>query len=361
MGFYRKKYIHCTLEEINAILKRVKKMCLNIFYREKRADEFFLQNAYIVVKNTQIEVSFKNGSKAKTYLFSLDGEDIRHYKNGGEAFRIMNQYAKVQRYDKPEEIGSARQLLYKNEKFSGKRVKAYEYDLNSAFNYMLLQPIPNIETIKYNTKVKDGEIGFIEKADNTGQYLDITFKPGVFCHYVCDLMESPFKRFVEVWYDKKKNAKTKKDKITAKDILVMCIGQCQNKNPFLRACVVGRCNMYIKSLIDENTIYSNTDCIVSTVRRYDLEENLGTEIGQWKFERNGEMFAWAKEKVNYQWNDEIPVFRGISKGWFKEFNRQNKRKWDILIDDVPASMNLYHFNKEKLKVEKVNTNGKKKN
>mgnify|MGYP003288864496 CR=1 FL=1 len=39
----------------------------------------------------------------------------------------------------------------------------------------------------------------------------------------------------------------------------------QKTNPFWRSIIIHRCNRYVQSLIDENTIYSNTDCIVSAV------------------------------------------------------------------------------------------------
>lgn len=78
----------------------------------------------------------------------------------------------------------------------------------------------------------------------------------------------------------------------------------------------------------------NTDSIISLVKRDDLE--LGSEIGQWSIKHQGE-FAYIGS--TYQWNDEIPGWRGIPKAWFP-------KGFDILKDEAPDRCNPYLFDWE---------------
>lgn len=368
MSFSRHRIKYINLEELEQVLKEVKVKCNHIYFRAKQNKniENFGFSCFIEDGKTELKISYCRGLRPCTYIFKKDCADPKHYVTGLECWRVFNRYAKAQTiqndvpkglipYDKEEglyRVGSAKALLYKNPKYAGKRVTAYSYDLNSAYAMMLKKPIPDIRTLKRNAKIGKNQIGFIERAEGE---LTISFEIGKRCHYVCDLMESPYQKFVDVWYDRKRNAKNKREKSIAKDYLNFPVGftQSQTRNPFLRACIVGRCNLYIKSLMDENTIYSNTDCIVSTVRRPDLEENLGLDVGQWKLEHAGEEFAWADTTINYQWNLEVPAYRGIPKQWFKTFEIINGRPWDILSDTAPTFGNLYKFNKETLDIEEI--------
>lgn len=365
----RKRIKYVNKLEMDNLLALVKEMCVNVYFREKRSDEPFAQNAWVENNLTQVKLSFCKGLKPCTYIFSLNNEENKHTINGFEAYRTTNRYAHIQTiekdapkseapvfndYDGKYHIGSAKPLLWKNPAYAGKRVKAYGYDLNSAYAKMLLEPIPDISTLKKIDVIGENQIGFIERPDGS---LDISFTKGKVCDYVCDLMPSPFGRFVKVWYDRKKKAKDPIEKQKAKDMLNFPIGYTQNTNPFFRACIVGRCNLFMKSLMNKNTIYSNTDSIISLVRRPDLEQNLGIEVGQWKLEHINEDFAWDAEKLNYQWSLDIPAYRGIPKQWFKTFEIKNGKPFDILTDNVPASGNIYKFNAETLTIETINYEG----
>ena len=153
-------------------------------------------------------------------------------------------------------------------------------------------------------------------------------------------IESPFKHFVEQYYAKRKKAKgIEKEKI--KQILNYAVGYIRRKNPFIHSCILSRSRYYIESLIDENTLYSNTDSIVSKERRLDLEKLIGTEIGQFKVEHKG---SFAYTGSGYQWNYESPSIRGRSKEWFKNAYPNG---FDILKDEIPFMANKYEYNKEK--------------
>ena len=135
-------------------------------------------------------------------------------------------------------------------------------------------------------------------------------------------MESPFKKFVNRWYEEKKNAKTKQQKAKAKGMLNYSVGYLQRVNPFLRSTIIYYANKMIKDLVDENTLYCNTDSLVSLVPRNDL--NIGTNIGEFKVEHEGQ---FAFRGFNYQWDNSVS-YRGIPKSWFKP-------GFDILVDNIP--------------------------
>lgn len=348
-----------SLDEINEKLSYIKKCCFIHFSKPVKRNHIGY-NAYIWTGDVRLHVLARFEGKVKEYVFSLCENEKLAPITGGQAFNILSRYVKVQRLEDPNSYGSSSAILYKNPKFNKKRVLAYEYDINSAFARQMLEPIPDTDTLECFTAVKKGQIGFwTDVSPNSGRtLLRACFEEGRICRYVCDLVPSPFHKFVKTWYDKKAKAKTLEDKAKAKAVLNYSIGALQNYNPFIRACIIERSNMYISQFIDENTIYANTDSIVSTVPRPDIEELLGTEIGQFKKEHYGELFAWQDTTVNYQRNYEAPAYRGVPKGWFDNFEKKKKRKFDILKDLAPDDDNTYSLDYYDLEV-KMNY-GKKK-
>ena len=128
----------------------------------------------------------------------------------------------------------------------------------------------------------------------------------------------------------------------------LAVGYLQRVNPILRTFVLSYANERIKSFVDENTLYSNTDSIVSLVQRPDIEEHLSNEIGDWKLEHQGD---FAFKGFCYQWNYNAPSYRGISKAWFKP-------EYDILKDELPKHGNKYYFNKDTVQIEAINEKNK---
>lgn len=231
-------------------------------------------------------------------------------------------------------------ILYMNPKYEGKENKAYGYDMNSAYSFAMLQDMPdtremvNVDAKCYNPGyLKKNQIGF----DDHGNLLEV----GDYALYRFKKIPSPFKHFVEYYFNLKSNAKNPTDRERAKRVLNLAVGYFQRKNPFIRATVVSRANHIIESLMDENTIYCNTDSIVSLKKRPDLE--IGDNIGQWKIDHKG-IFKYIG--MNYQWNKEIPAYRGVPKEWFK-------KGFDILHDPLPVNGNLYELDYETFLIRKV--------
>lgn len=350
MSFIRYRQQFITVEEMNKHLKYVKETFC-IVYRAKRPEEKLLRYAFIEDKEVYFKLTYQKGTKACTYICRKDGQDGEQRIDGGEAFRILSRYYKVPRMDekicgRADNGGlSASPILYYNKKYEGIRQKAWAYDLNSAYSSAMLQDMPDTSVPRHSGIIKEGkEIGFKEvlnpkKPDCT--MLVPQYKG--FSLYVFPLMPSPFKRFIEVWYNKKTDSLPgSAERAKAKGVLNYSVGQLQNVNPFLRATIIGKCNALIESLIDEDTLFCNTDSIVS---RKPLDLKIGTAIGEWKLEHENEEVAYIG--FNYQWNDGSISYRSIPKSWFP-------KNWDILKDKLPVNGNIYKF--ENMKLSYVNEN-----
>lgn len=323
----RKEYV--DQKTINAHLKYCFENRL-IVDHPKFPDESFGNKAFVEDKEVQFRLTYKKGSGACTYIFKKDGNLDHQVTDGGEAFRILNKYYKVPRFTNPSILAmSAIPLLYKNEKYEGTRNNAIGYDLNSAYSYAMLQPMPDTSKPFRQGTIKEGEIGFIEiPARHNPEVMSLVPISKGYSLYIFPLMESPFKRFVENWYNKKLVDKTKHK---AKGVLNYSVGYLQRVNPFLRATIIGYCNNLIESLIDEDTLYCNTDSIVSLSEKTNL--TLGTAIGNWKIEHEG---TFAFKGFNYQWNLDVPHYRGVSRKWFT-------KDWDLLKDSLPTNGNIYEY------------------
>lgn len=319
--------------------------------------------ANLEINAINVSLTYRKDGKTICYCSRMDGADISQHITGMRAYTTMCQnilpwhipnlrniplfeYHKDNRGNIHWAIEPTKQLMYFNPKLNNNRYEdCYGYDLNSAFTTAMMQPIPDTEQEPdLYRSIKKGEIGFL--LDGT-----VVFEPHTFANFIFKEKESPFIKFAEKWYAKKRDAKTKEDKEIAKQTLNFCIGYMHRTNPFIRNCIVQRSNNLILGLTDDDTLYCNTDSIVSRKRRLDLEKNLGKNLGQWKIEHRGE---FAYKDFSYQWNDAIPTYRGISKQWFLNFEKANGRFWDLLVDPIPtAKYNGWIWNEEKFDFDKV--------
>lgn len=159
----------------------------------------------------------------------------------------------------------------------------------------MLKPMPDTskEPI-YGGLVKKGQMGFYALGGVTtkvGEYADIIFP----------LIDSPFKEYIYKNYEKKKNALNKDERNKYKKMLNIPSGLIARKNVFMRNAIIYYSNEYIKSFIDENTVYVNIDSIVSLTPRYDIP--IGNDIGQFKCEHQCDNFKYI-QNGQYQWNKE---------------------------------------------------------
>lgn len=187
---------------------------------------------------------------------------------------------------------------YTNDKYRLKKLKCYSYDINSAYSFAMLKPMPDTDHPKFNTIVGPGEVGFrkntiLVPVVSEGKYADVVFK----------LIESPYKDFVYKYYTLKENEPQESQKRAYyKEILNVTSGLLHRYNIFHRLMVLHYAKMYIQQFIDDNTVYSNVDSIVSIKKRTDLP--ISNNIGEFKAQHTDDIFKYKQVGI-YQWNDEI--------------------------------------------------------
>lgn len=324
--FSKKKIEYVDFKTINKHLKYVYSF-RQLVFREKEPGECFGLKAFIVDRLRYFELSYACAGDPCTYIFDKTSGDTKDHQQitGLQAYSVLCKYATINHVVESKEDApiSARPLLWKNDKYDGKRQDAICYDVNSAYSYAMIQDMPDTSLAPMQKNIEAGEIGFdLDGNRQTEGYSIFVFK----------LRPSPFKKFVEVYYKKKKNAKNKQERRKYKEYLNFCIGFLQNRDPYTRAQIVGLANDRIAALRDENTLYCSTDSIVSLVERPDLK--LGDDIGEWKIEHKGK---FAYKGFSYQWNDDKPSIRGKLKSDFTD-------DFDLLTDDLPVNHNKYIFN-----------------
>lgn len=295
----------------------------------------FRFKAYIEDKLTECSVTYRYGKQVKTYALDKVAGEIRPEPIHGavcysklvvmteKEIPVTVQDSDMNEFGKVVRPFSASPFLWNNEKYDNKRTpNCISYDINSSYAYAMCQLMPDTSKPPMQKHIEDGEIGF----DSDGNILPL----GYFSFYVFKLMESPFKHFATYYYEKKKKTKGFAHQ-RAKDILNLAVGYLQRKNPYLRAAIVGYANERIKSFMDENSIYCNTDSLVSTKERPDLV--LSDKMGDFKIEHKGD---FAMIGMNYQWNNENPKYRGVPSKWFLD-------GYDLIKDGVPQNRNDYEL------------------
>ena len=222
--------------------------------------------------------------------------------------------------------------MYSNDEYARKWLKCYSYDVNSAYSYAMTKPMPNthVEPRRFDF-VGENEIGF---NDDGG----VTVEVGAYAEYIFPLIPSPFTPYVMKYFSKKQNAKTDEERDNWKYFLNIPTGMMHKKNIFIRNAILFWSGEYIKQYKDENTVYCNTDSIVSLVRRTDLP--IGDNLGQFKEEHQNDNFKYIKPCF-YQWNSECH-YSGIARGTITDI--EDTKNWQ---DKLP-----YKYNKETRRIEK---------
>ena len=359
------KYI--SLAEMNGVLKYISEN-KSVYLRKKKDDEYFATSkCWINVESRNMTVLYKDDTgKPKFFAFDLAEGNVHNKINPGLALSTLGKYYKIPEIkelypeiaylcqpadcidDKGRSGMKVEPLLMFNRKFESKRTYAYCYDMNSAYSWAMLQDLPDTsQGLRVNDVVGENEIGFYSyrgeniNGDVTSSY--ILAQPGDYAHFIFPRMKSPFGKFVNIWYNKKVNAKDAEEKLKAKEMLNFCIGCLQNHNPFIRCAIVNYCNNRITDIIAKERkkgndfLYANTDCVTLT-KPIDYV-TIGNDVGQWKIKEG----YFAFRGCNYQWDLEIPTYRGIPKKWFPE-------GWDILKCPLPKSNNNYIFDAERMEI-----------
>lgn len=222
--------------------------------------------------------------------------------------------------------------MYSDDDHKRQWLKCYSYDMNSAYSYAMTKPIPDTsKEPRLNDIVKENEIGFYTNGHATTEI-------GAFAEYIFPLIESPFKAYIYNYYDKKQKAKTEEERNNWKYFLNIPTGMMHKYNIFIRNTILYWCAEHIKKYKDKNTVYCNTDSIVSLVRRTDIP--IGDGLGEFKEEHVNDNFKYIAP-CRYQWNQECH-YSGVVKGTITDI--ENVEHWQ---DNLP-----YKYNKETRRIEK---------
>ena len=367
----RIRYVE-TVEQMNKIIELATSNDLTILIEEDKDYEFtasrlplrrasyvydcdkFTKFTTMYVKEIQLEdgsfdYELVRGEKyACTWIFDKSGEyniAVNPLEIQIEAGKYYKPYEEIDKEDtifhfwSGKVVESARPLVSYNKKFDNTEHYVYCYDLNSAYANVLKDKIIDTYHWRSYDEVGDGEIGF-----NFDNNLTLVHKGEGLAFRVYKLIDSPFKEYINKYYNIKKSAPSgSREKKVAKAYLNYCVGLWQNHNPFLRAYVVNTCNEYISKYIKKYkdiVCMWNTDAIYTTEPIEELE--LGTEIGQWKLEYEG---LFRQKQTAYQKVDKAEVtYRGVSKCLFK-------KDFNLLTDKLPAHDFRYYFDSETCRFE----------
>lgn len=335
--FFNKRIHFLTCKEMSELINKLS-FTHEFIFHEYKSGMPTKRKAYIDDKLVRFTVTIWNNEGKTEYTTRKDEEREEQKITGAEAFRIMSKYYKVPRVEKyfpdicqKRLLGgwSATPIMYANPVYRGEKRYAIGYDLNGAYAAALKKPMPDTSAPPKCGTIGKDEVGFV--VNNEGVLKAIY---NGCSRYIFPLMESPFKSFAENWFQNRLKSTTREEKQKAKQVINLAVGMLQRHNPFLRASVITYCNDYIDSLIDSNTIFANTDCIVSLERRPDIEKNIGIGCGQWKIEHEGE-FAYLSAGA-CQWYGDKVSYKGVSKN-------QIKKGFDILSDEIVARPIDWHF------------------
>lgn len=346
---------YVSAEEMNEILEWTNGRLR--YYRPPTQWDNMGMCVYIDDRRVELRVTCKYLGRVATYILRKDGKETYSTINGGDAYNLLaREYSKETGHKLPhwnEECpGRAQAILAYRQDTNKKRVYAYGYDMTKAYNWGLSQTMPDTSKLVGEKRVvREGEVGFFISEWEVCPYSpriksnDICYSafgadamymadPGTYAQWIFPAVESPFRKFAQRWFDRSRTddqiAKQK-----AKDMVNFAVGYLQRVNPFLRCAVIEHCNRKILELMDEHTIYVNTDSIISTVPRPDLE--IGKEPGLWKLEHENEPFAHVG--FSYQWGfgGAGMHYRAMPQNWFRE-------GYDILKDELPGEEeNIYYY------------------
>ena len=333
----RKKIKHVSIEEYNSIMDKLQNRV--ILFRPPMENELIGLKVFVINKFSKLHLIYDQmKTKGKDIVeIIVDKNDVLNGSTttGMSAYMTLQRYFKTPKlHDKDNAPLNAAGIIESNPRKLNARGYAYGYDINSAFSWGMLQDQPDTTKPLGRGKLEANQIGFVEPGI-------VVLKEGLYCDYRFPLIESPYKKFVEKYYNLKKNAKTVEERQKAKDILNLCIGYLQRNNCFVRVNIIERCNERIRKLINKykkNFLYCNTDSFVSDCRIPELDNDLSDGVGSWKLEKEG---LFVVNESGYQWGLNTPSIRGQAKAWFNE-------GFDITTDKLDRSQELNKYVLDKI-------------
>ena len=279
------------------------------------------------------KLTYSRGGVTCTYVCRKDGTIKPDGISGAATLKSLGHYTKIPRIENKQGYTS-RPFTYINDKYEGiRQYHCYGYDVNKCYRWAMLQPMPDTSVKPRAGTINVGkELGFALDIDED----NFIMKKEGYSNWIFPLIESPFKAFVEHW-------SKEKDKAKSKGVINSLTGQLKYTNYYLRAAIVSYARQRMESLIDENTLYCNTDSIVSLKERLDLPLS-DDKIGYFRKEHDDQSFVYIGSV--YQWDFEKPSWKGVSESRFNE-------KYDLETDEIPDNIMPYDYNYDKKRIVKV--------
>lgn len=313
-----------TIDQAKPVIKYVFNTFMKVMRGMPAPGQKVGNRAYIDQKLSHVYVLFRSAAANTTYKFEfyLDDrkEDELPVAETLTAFQTFGKY-----YNLDKTIGNpwgftVRIMNYANTKH--KRVwhkNCWCYDVNKAYAYSFLGDFPDTTVPWHRGIVGEGEIGF-----NYGFGTDIELaEKGDLAEFIFPAIRPEgVKRWIERYTRKEEDPiETKKNK----EMINFVSGQLQNWNIFWRAALVNRARKHVEKYFDENTVFGNTDSIVSLTCRTDIP--ISESIGDFKVEHFGD-FCYLSEGA-YQWkNDALGKNKISIKGRSKQ--SVNSGDYDLL-------------------------------
>lgn len=346
MSKWNKKPMFVDLDYFNAHLEN--SACYRTIYYDPRDTDKERMSGYrflwIDGKHNQHLLYRDRAGTNIVYHLALDLFDLKAKDNyimeGWEAFRkSLNPYILGCREDIYLENNddyldyTTEQYQYCNLDYRDTWIKCYSYDINSCFLSFLDYPLPDNKIKREWSIVENGEIGFNEQFG----YLVIV-KKGKLARWVFDKRRyKSLSKYAHAMYHKKQKATTEEEKAYWKDCMVKSIGYLKYVNVFLRSAILNYAKARILNAMDEDTVYCNTDSIISLKPRTDLD--IGEGLGQFKEEHIDKYYIFRSIGINV-WLGEGVKYRGQKKN---EIFEDETHYWTYTCDTV-----IYNIKKNQM-------------
>ena len=313
------KQVPVNLEQMKEILAYVKEY-FNYSYSKPPTDKRIKAEVYIddCPKNLKVTGRYINSVKLTTYIFSKDGLEVEIEPSVSETYREMvkktEDYHDLLKEDSYMDNFTSSPLLFSDYRYFYKTQEVICYDTNLTYFHLLGQDFPDTRQPKGKGIVRPREIGFrisgrvVQGNDGTQRSQLILVNPGDYADFRYPKRPSPFNRYIDYKLKQLELVKTKEERSKVKSSINKSVGNLQHHNPIWRAWIVESGNRRIKELMDKNTIYANTDCVVSLVPRLDIP--VSDKIGDFKIEHQGKCTI---DGMTITWDDGTDNRRGAPK------------------------------------------------
>lgn len=317
--FVKQNEIECFTEKLSSIPFRIEERKVN------PGDCIFPNVVYVWKTSTNIHVvsKFIYNEGFAEYIINDRGKD-KIDLDVGDMYKFFR--SKWEKGFKLEELANdeiyrhftSTAIMFKRDEYEGKKVQAFGYDMNKCYLAAMKYDMPDTRFMRVWSRVDPGYIGFnltnekvLHTFENGEQEIRFALKiakNGQLAEFVFPLIKSPFLNYANYMEKQIKRAKEEKNKdeeSRLKAAIVCSVGNLQNHNPFMRAAIVEQANEKIRDLIDDDTIYANTDCIISLKERKDIK--ISDNVGDFKLENKG---SFVFTGFNYEWENGKKSKRG---------------------------------------------------